>query len=122
MKILKKKNQSFTVDPNIFDAQRDIERSLGLKVTIQNKKNNSGKLTIEYKNLDQLELLSKLLKISQELEQILVIEFFIIVNEFIAALLLIFFQFHLNTGELPEPFVYPTFLSRFRYMFYLSKK
>ena len=24
---------------------------LGLKVTIQNKKNNSGKLTIEYKNL-----------------------------------------------------------------------
>ena len=60
--IKKRKNQSFTVDPNIFDAQRDIERSLGLKVTIQNKKNNSGKLTIEYKNLDQLELLSKLLK------------------------------------------------------------
>ena len=48
--------KSFTIDPNIFDAQRDIERSLGLKVIIQNKKNNSGKLTIEYKNLDQLEL------------------------------------------------------------------
>ena len=60
---IKKKNlKSFTIDPNIFDAQRDIERSIGLKVTIQNKKNNSGKLTIEYKNLDQLELLSKLLK------------------------------------------------------------
>mgnify|MGYP001370823559 CR=1 FL=1 len=60
--IKKKKLKSFTIDPNIFDAQRDIERSIGLKVTIQNKKNNSGKLTIEYKNLDQLELISQLLK------------------------------------------------------------
>ncbi len=60
--IKKNKLKSFTIDPNIFDAQRDIERSIGLKVTIQNRKNNSGKLTIEYKNLDQLELISKLLK------------------------------------------------------------
>ena len=60
--IKKNKLKSFTIDPNIFDAQRDIERSIGLKVTIQNKKNNSGKLTVEYKNLDQLELISKLLK------------------------------------------------------------
>ena len=60
--IKKKKSKSFTIDPNIFDAQRDIERTIGLKVIIQNKKNNSGKLTIEYKNLDQLELISKLLK------------------------------------------------------------
>ena len=60
--IKKKKSKSFTIDPNIFDAQRDIERSLGLKITIQNKKNNSGRLIIEYKNMDQLELVSKLLK------------------------------------------------------------
>ncbi len=60
--IKKKKLKSFTIDPNVFDAQRDIERSLGLKITIQNKKNNSGKLTIEYKNTDQLELVTKLLK------------------------------------------------------------
>ncbi len=60
--IKKNKSISFTIDPNIFDAQRDIERSLGLKVSIKNNKNNSGKLTIEYKNLDQLELVSKLLK------------------------------------------------------------
>ena len=60
--IKKKKSKSFTIDPNIFDAQRDIERSIGLKILIQNKKNNTGKLTIEYKNLDQLELISKLLK------------------------------------------------------------
>ena len=60
--IKKKKSKSFTIDPNVFDAQRDIERSLGLKITIQNKKNNSGKLTIEYKNMDQLDLVTKLLK------------------------------------------------------------
>ena len=60
--IKKRKSKSFTVDPNLFDAQRDIERSLGLKVNILNKKNNSGKLTIEYKNLDQLEHISELLK------------------------------------------------------------
>ena len=36
--IKKKKLKSFTIDPNVFDAQRDIERSLGLKITIQNKK------------------------------------------------------------------------------------
>ena len=62
---LKKSNsnsKSFTVDPNVFDAQRDIERVLGFKVSIVNKKNNSGKVTIEYKNLEQLELISKLLK------------------------------------------------------------
>ncbi len=58
----KRNNKSFTIDPNIFDAQREIERSLGLKITINNKKNNSGKLSIEYKNLDQLELISNLLK------------------------------------------------------------
>ena len=59
---LKKNTKSFTIDPNIFDAQREIERVLGLKVSITNKKNNSGKLVVEYKNLDQLEMVSKLLK------------------------------------------------------------
>ena len=58
----KKKTKSFTIDPNVFDAQREIERNIGLKVVIQNKKNNSGKLTIEYKNLEQLELITDLLK------------------------------------------------------------
>ena len=58
----KKKIKSFTIDPNIFDAQREIERSIGLKVAIQNKKNNSGKVSVEYKNLDQLELITNLLK------------------------------------------------------------
>ena len=60
--IKRTKTKSYTIDPNIFDAQRDLERKLGLRVNIQNKKNNSGKITLEYKNLDQFEFISKLLK------------------------------------------------------------
>ena len=50
-----------TYDADIIKAQDRIEKTLGLKVNIANKKNNSGKVTIEYKNLDQFELISGLL-------------------------------------------------------------
>ncbi len=49
------------IDPNILKVQEKIEKVLGLKVNVINKKNNSGKITIEYKDLDQFELLSDLL-------------------------------------------------------------
>ena len=50
------------IDSNILDEQNKIQEVLGLNVNIQNKKNNSGKITILYKNLDQFELISNLLK------------------------------------------------------------
>ena len=50
------------IDANILSEQKQIEENLGLNVTIQNKKNNSGKLTILYKDLEQFEYLAKLLK------------------------------------------------------------
>ncbi len=50
-----------TVDANILKTQERIEKILGLKVNIINKKNNSGKVTIQYKDLDQFELISSLL-------------------------------------------------------------
>ena len=50
-----------TVDANILKTQERIEKILGLKVNITNKKNNSGKVTIQYKDLDQFELISNLL-------------------------------------------------------------
>ena len=59
-----KKNKTIndnSYDSNIIKAQERIENILGLKVKILNKKNNSGKITIEYKNLDQFELVSDLL-------------------------------------------------------------
>ena len=45
-----------------MNEQKKIEEILGLKVTILNKSNNSGRLIIEYKDLDQFEFISKLLK------------------------------------------------------------
>jgi ParB family chromosome partitioning protein len=50
------------VDSNIEVAKKEIEDKLGLKVIIINKKNNSGKITIAYKDLPQFELVSNLLK------------------------------------------------------------
>ena len=59
----KTKNRSLTPqDSNIIQEQNEIENKLGLKVSISNKKNNSGKIIIEYKNLDQFDAVSKLLK------------------------------------------------------------
>ena len=49
------------IDTNILKTQERIEKILGLKVNIINKKNNSGKITIEYKDLEQFELISDLL-------------------------------------------------------------
>tara|TARA_B100001063_G_scaffold246275_1_gene284782 strand:- start:1251 stop:2108 length:858 start_codon:yes stop_codon:yes gene_type:complete len=58
----KRINSNYEIDSNILKEQKDIEDALGLKVFINNKKNNSGKIAIEYKNLDQFDLISKLLK------------------------------------------------------------
>ncbi len=58
----KSKRKSFTIDPNIFDIQRELERKIGLKVIITNKKNNSGKISIEYGNLEQFDLITGLIK------------------------------------------------------------
>ncbi len=57
----KKNKGEKIIDTNILKTQERIERILGLKVNILNKKNNSGKITIEYKDLDQFELISDLL-------------------------------------------------------------
>ena len=54
-------NKERVIDTNILKAQERIEKILGLKVNILNKKNNSGKITIEYKDLDQFEFVSDLL-------------------------------------------------------------
>ena len=55
------KNKKTNYDANVLNAQERIEKKLGLKVSILNKRNNSGKITIEYKDLEQFELISDLL-------------------------------------------------------------
>ena len=54
-------NKKDNYDANILKAQERIENVLGLKVNISNKKNNSGKISIEYQDLEQFELISDLL-------------------------------------------------------------
>ena len=54
-------NKEKSVDANILKTQERIEKILGLKVNIMNKKNNSGKITIQYKDLDQFDFISNLL-------------------------------------------------------------
>ena len=49
------------IDTNIMKAQEKIEKKLGLKINILNKKNNSGRVVVEYKNLEQFELIENLL-------------------------------------------------------------
>ena len=56
------KSGQIKIDSNILDEQNKIQNNLGLNVNIQNKKNNSGKITILYKNLEQFEFVSNLLK------------------------------------------------------------
>ena len=58
-KNLKSNNKYY--DPNILKAQERIEKTLGLKVNIVNKKNNSGKIIVEYKDLEQFDLINNLL-------------------------------------------------------------
>ena len=57
----KNTNKEKKVDTNILKVQEKIEKILGLKVIILNKKNNSGKITIEYKDLEQFEFVENLL-------------------------------------------------------------
>ena len=56
------KSGPLRMDANVLNVQNKIQEILGLNVSIQNKKNNSGKITIRYENLEQFELLSNLLK------------------------------------------------------------
>ena len=50
------------MDANILNEQKKIEQVLGLQVEIKNKSNNSGNILIKYKNLEQFEFISNLLK------------------------------------------------------------
>ncbi len=59
-KKIKRKND--VQDPNIQFVKNEIESKLGLSIDIVNKKNNSGKVVIRYKSLEQFELISKKLR------------------------------------------------------------
>ncbi len=49
-------------DSNVLAVQKEIEEKTGLSVSINNKKNNSGTISFEYKDLDQLDKLINIIK------------------------------------------------------------
>ena len=49
-------------DANILDLQKSLEEKIGLIVSINNKKNNSGIISFEYQDLDQLNRLIEIIK------------------------------------------------------------
>ncbi len=57
-----KKIKAMTKDADLFDLEKNIEDKTGIKVFIKNKKNNSGSVTFDYKNLDQLNRLIMVIK------------------------------------------------------------
>ena len=49
-------------DSNILDLEKSLIDKTGINVEIKNNKNNSGKLSFEYKNLEQLDRLINIIK------------------------------------------------------------
>tara|TARA_Y100000591_G_C21756143_1_gene657467 strand:+ start:66 stop:917 length:852 start_codon:yes stop_codon:yes gene_type:complete len=56
-------NKSFkSKDSNIIATENDLSEKIGMRVILNNKKNNSGTLSIEYKGIDQLDRLIDVIK------------------------------------------------------------
>ena len=63
VKIFKnKKQKSNNKDANIKNLEISVSNKIGLNVEIKNKKNNKGKITFEYKSLDQLNKIIEIIK------------------------------------------------------------
>jgi ParB family transcriptional regulator, chromosome partitioning protein len=64
VKVFKIKKQSFKSlkDPNLTLLEKSIVEKIGLNVLIKNKKNNTGSLTFEYKDLEQLNKIITIIK------------------------------------------------------------
>ena len=66
VKLFKNKRQkpSNSKDANIMHLEMSIVNKVGLNVEIKNKKNNKGKITFEYKDLDQLNKIINIIKLN----------------------------------------------------------
>jgi len=61
--IKKVNNKSFKgKDPNILAIENELGNKIGMRVFVNNKKNNSGTITVEYKASDQLDRLVEVIK------------------------------------------------------------
>ena len=64
VKIFKTKKHSLkpSKDANLQVLENSIREKIGLNILIKNKKNNSGSLLLEYKDLDQLNKIIEIIK------------------------------------------------------------
>ncbi len=64
VRIFKTKKKSFIPpkDPNLKNLELSIIEKVGLNISIKNKKNNTGSLVVEYKDLDQLNKIIEIIK------------------------------------------------------------
>ena len=60
--IKKAPNKRNLKDPNIAATEQELTDKIGMKVLLNSKKNNSGTLTFEYKETDQLDRLINIIK------------------------------------------------------------
>ena len=60
----KKKGSKISKDANIIALELSISNKIGLNVEIQNNKRNKGKISIEYKDLDQLNKIIDIIKLN----------------------------------------------------------
>ena len=60
----KSKSKYILKDPNLRQLESELINKIGLNVSINNKKNNSGSIYFEYKNLDQLNRIIEIIKIN----------------------------------------------------------
>ena len=60
----KSKSKYILKDPNLKQLESELIYKIGLNVIIHNKKNNSGSIYFEYKNLDQLNRIIEIIKIN----------------------------------------------------------
>ena len=58
----KKLKRTNSRDENIKDLENSVSNKIGINVLIQNKKNNKGKISFEYKSLDQLNRIIEIIK------------------------------------------------------------
>ena len=49
-------------DPNLKELEKSVSDKIGLRIFIKNKKNNTGSVLFEYKDLDQLNKLIDVIK------------------------------------------------------------
>ena len=64
VRVLKQGSKKFykSKDSNIIATENDLSERIGMRVVLSNKKNNSGTLSFEYKDIDQLDRLIKIIK------------------------------------------------------------